>query len=87
MEYRDRIVENEDVLLDGNVLTGCTFRKCRLIFKGLAKTTLGANVFEDCTLNLESRAALTVDALRKMHNGGMRAFSDSVIRHVRSDRP
>jgi hypothetical protein len=47
MEYRDKTFENRDVLLDGNVYTGCTFRNCRLLIRGEQGGTLGVARFKE----------------------------------------
>lgn len=32
-EYRDKVFENQEVRLDGNSFSGCTFRRCVMLFR------------------------------------------------------
>jgi len=34
MDFRDQTIEDQEIELDGNVFTGCTFRRCRFRLSG-----------------------------------------------------
>jgi hypothetical protein len=79
MEIRDQIIENQDVLLDGNTFTGCTFRNCRLIFRATAPIQLSANHFkENVQWFLDGPAGMTLKFLASMYHGGGEGGRDLV---------
>lgn len=87
MEFRDRDFNGEEVTLDGNTFTGCTFRNCRVVFRATAPCTLNANVFkENVQWTLDGPAALTLQFLRAMYHGmgsGGRDLVEHTIEQVR----
>jgi hypothetical protein len=70
MEYRDQIFENEDVLLDGNTFTGCTFRNCNLLFNAIAPGRFSANRVYNCPYVFGGPADLMLQFLSAIFNGG-----------------
>lgn len=71
MKFHDQTFEQQNVDLDDNVYTGCTFRGCKIIFRGTGDDfQLRANHFDGCTFELQGPAAKTVDFMRKLYQGG-----------------
>jgi len=87
MEYRDQTIEKQDVLLDGNTFTGCTFRNCRMIFKGMHPVMLGANHFtENVKWQFDGPAALTVQFMTALYHGageGGRNIIEKTFENIR----
>ncbi len=70
MEFRDQDFTGQEITLDGNVFTGCTFRNCRVVFRAIAPCTLTANNFgENVQWILDGPAALTVKFLTALYHG------------------
>jgi hypothetical protein len=70
MEFRDQDFTGQEVTLDGNTFTGCTFRNCRVVFKAIAPCQMSACHFkENIEWALEGPAALTIDVLTSLYHG------------------
>ena len=70
MEFRDQDFTGQEVTLDGNTFTGCTFRNCRVVSKALAPSKLSACHFkENIQWTLDGPAALTIDFLTNIYHG------------------
>jgi hypothetical protein len=68
LEFRDKDFAGQEVLLDGNTFTGCTFRSCRVIFRGEKPFTLAACRFkDDARWAFDGPAALTLQALATLY--------------------
>jgi len=67
MEHRDKTFENQEILLDGNVFTGCTFRNCRIVVRGEAGAIVGACTFENAKWVLKGPAASTLQFLSQLY--------------------
>ena len=69
MEYRDRDFSGQDVLLDGNVFTGCTFRNCRVIFRAEQSFELVACSFnDDVQWTFDGSATATINFLTALYH-------------------
>lgn len=66
----EEILENEDILLDGSRIIGCTLEDCRLIFRGSEGFTLSNNTLTRCSVHLQGAAALTVEVLESLQQSG-----------------
>jgi hypothetical protein len=66
MEFRDQTIEDQDVPLDGNVFTGCTFRRCQFIFRG-GCVVMGVCRIVDCTWKAGGAAGNTIAFLSEMY--------------------
>lgn len=86
MDYRDKTITGERVMLDGNTFTGCTFEKCRLVFKAMDVCTLGACRFIDCGWEFEGPAATALKFLTALYHGGgeaARKVVESTFENIR----
>lgn len=87
MEYRDKDFSGEDVLLDGNVFTGCTFRNCRLIFAARDVFQVGAcNFNENIKWHFDGPAALTLQFLTAIYHEageGGRELVENTFKKIR----
>lgn len=60
-----------EIRLDGYQFTDCAFHNCRFVYSGRKKFDLVGNLISsDCVLELRSRAADTVSALRSLYRLG-----------------
>lgn len=57
MKIRDRTFRNEDVELDGNEYTNCSFSRCRMIFRGTAVPGFHSCGFDELLWKFEDAAA------------------------------
>lgn len=87
MQFRDQDFTGQDVALDGNTFTGCTFRDCRMIFRAESPVTLGANHFkENVKWVFDGPAMLTIDFLRGLYHGlgeGGRKLIEQTFQDIR----
>jgi hypothetical protein len=69
MEFRDKDLSGQDVPLDGNIFTGCTFRNCRVIFRAEAPFSLVECRFEeDVDWLFGGLAPATIEFLTAMYH-------------------
>jgi len=77
--------DNESIVIDGNRYSQCTFKSCKLIYRGG-----DIPIFEGCKLDFcqwiwEDAALRTIGFLRGVHSGlgpgGLRVVDD-VLKHV-----
>lgn len=66
----EEILADEDILLDGSRIIGCTLEDCRLIFRGSEGFTLSNNTLNRCSVYLQGAAALTVEVLEGLQRSG-----------------
>lgn len=89
-EFRDRTFEDERIYVEGQTFTGCTFRRCRFVFTGVALTHhMTANTIEGFSVEFEGPALNTVGFLQGLYatGGEERAFVEDVIDAIQSGRP
>ena len=69
MEFRDQPIEDQDVdYVDGNVFTGCTFRRCRFVFRGTDSVVISVCRLVDCTWKAGGPAGNTIKFLSEMYS-------------------
>jgi hypothetical protein len=69
MEHRDKDFVDQDVHLDNNTFTGCTFRNCRLIYSGEGAVELSVcNFDEESQWLLGGAAVRTLDYLTMLYH-------------------
>lgn len=76
----EEVLENEDILLDGAKIIGCTLENCRLVFRGSEGFTLSHNRLNQCSVYLQGAAALTVEVLEGLQQSG---FTFNINRNPR----
>ena len=87
MNFRGRTFQNEDVTLDGNSFENCTFRNCRVIFRGSAATNLVGNQFgEGVNWVFDGPAALTIAFLSALYRGGAKELVEQTLENIRRGR-
>jgi hypothetical protein len=83
-EYRDELIEGQDVLLDGRAFTGCTLRDCRMIVKGMRPAKLSGCTFHNVRWVLDGPAAQTIEFLAALYHdagaGGRQLVEDTFDR-------
>jgi hypothetical protein len=88
MEYRDADISGEDVLLDGNVFSGCTFHDCGIVYQASAPFSLTACSFkENVEWRFDGAAASTLQFLALLYNEageGGRNLVEETFEHIRS---
>jgi hypothetical protein len=90
MEYRDADISGEDVLLDGNVFSGCTFHDCRIVYEATAPFSLTACSFkENVEWAFSGAASLTLQFLALLYNEAGEAgrnLVEEAFKQIRSGR-
>lgn len=64
MKIRNQEFNADEVELDGNSFEGCTFRKCKMQYRGKARVDLSECVFENVEWSFLDEAQLTASFLR-----------------------
>lgn len=90
MEYRDKDFNEQEILLDGNTFTGCTFRNCRITYLGEGGFKLEACHFkEGMRWYFDRSAAATLNflamAYHSMGEGG-RELVEKTFEDIRRPR-
>lgn len=70
MKFTNQTFQNQDVLLDGNEFTGCTFDKCRITFLGIAGHSLSDMKITNCSWHFSGPAANTVNFMTALYAQG-----------------
>jgi hypothetical protein len=90
MEFRDKDFNGEEVTLDDNTFTGCTFRNCTVIYRGSSKLHVSGNRFlENVKWKLDGPAAATVQFLAAVYNGmgeGGRDLVENTFKQIRGGK-
>lgn len=87
MDFRDKDFDGEDLQLDGNRFTGCTFRRCRLEFRGTTGVNIVACTFgENNTWALNGAAGTTCNYLSMMYRAGGQAIVEGIFTAIREGR-
>lgn len=90
MDFRDKDFDRKRILLDGNVFSGCTFRNCRLLYRGHAPPKFSAcNFKQNVKWVLDGQAADTIKFLTKLnHSTGEsgRKAVEQVFKKIRGTR-
>lgn len=90
MDYRDRTFENQDVLLDGNVFTACTFRNVTFVYGGGEMPHMTENHIDQFRVRFTDAAERTVQMLMGFQHGmgapGARVV-DEFVANIRRGRP
>lgn len=88
--YENQTFEDEVIQLDGNQYVGCTFRRCRLQFGGLADTTLSNNAFHECSWLFTDAAERALNFMANLYHGageGGREMIDQTFENIHQRRP
>jgi transcriptional regulator with XRE-family HTH domain len=70
MKITNQEFVNDDVEIDGNSFEGCTFRKCKMIFRARAGVSMSQCGFFDVEWVFLDSAQLTASFLRVLTDGG-----------------
>ena len=71
MEYKNRVFDEEIVVLDGNRYEKCTFTRCKIKFLGHAPVYMHTCKFDEgCEHILDGPAGLTVNFLAAVYSAG-----------------
>ena len=81
--FQSQTFRNESVELSGNRFHGCTFEKCKLIYRGDISPTFKDNQFIDSVFEFADAAMRTIYFLSRMYhagNGGREVVEDAFER-------
>ena len=68
-KHVDKQFNGGEVVLDGEQFSGCTFTRCRIIYRASTPATVAGNTFEACGYEFEGPAANTIHFLRDLYHG------------------
>jgi hypothetical protein len=88
MRFEANTFLDQPITLDDNEFIRCTFIRCEIIYKGLLPVTLENNRFDACNWRFEGSAALTVDFMTALYQGGGggQQLIEATIQQIRSGR-
>ena len=70
MNIENQTFANERITLDSNSYTGCTFRKCVLVYSGVSEMSLTSCRFEDVEWEFTGPAARVLSFLHATYQNG-----------------
>jgi len=70
MEYHNRFFRDESIDLSDNRFHGCTFEKCRLVYRGDRSPTFQDNHFVDSVFVFADAAIRTIYFLSNIYHAG-----------------
>lgn len=86
-EYRDQTFEFDEVTLDGNTFTGCTFKNSVLVYGASGPLNFAANTVDvDVGFHFEKHAQWTLEFLQGIYRSGEggKKFVEAVFDAIRS---
>lgn len=83
--HTDESFLNQTVHLDGNRYIRCAFEGCQLIFSGTQPTALEHCDLQHSNFGFVGAAALTVDFLTKMYEGGFPSVVETIFDNIRGN--
>lgn len=70
MQIKNYTFDSESVLMDYHLFTGCTFRRCRLVYCGYSPVQFEGCRFDDCRWEFSGPAAATLHLLSSFNHAG-----------------
>jgi len=86
MNFQNQQFSEVNVELDFNSFVGCTFSKCKLIYRGLSPVTLKDNNLNDCTYKFDGPAAQAVAFLRDLYASGASQIVEHTLDYIRGNK-
>ena len=86
MQVTNQTIAEKPEIIDGNQYDGCTFDRCKVIYRGGALPSIENCSFNDCTWHFEESAERTLVFLRMLYHGmgeGGAALVDSALNQIR----
>jgi hypothetical protein len=90
IKVTDQTIENQVVILDGYHYHRCTFKRCQLIFCGMAPHNIeGCNLSPETGFGFNGPAQNTLNFLSSMHRSGPagKALVETVFQSIRNGLP
>lgn len=85
MNFKDQVLKNSEVELDGNHYIRCTFRNAKLVFRGKALPTFDNCLFDNIKFALRDGADQTAAFLFTINHLGFGEGVQNLIKGVRGD--
>jgi hypothetical protein len=69
MQFTAQTLADTEAVMDGNVYLGCTFERCKMIYRGGGIPHIADCRFEECTWQFEEAAERTILFMKLLYHG------------------
>lgn len=69
MKITDQTIADTEQIIDGNEYAGCTFQRCKMVYRGGGIPTISDCRFEDCAWQFEEAAERTLLFMKLLYHG------------------
>jgi len=87
MRYTKKAFRDEAVELDGNAFAGCTFQRCKLIYRGGLIPHFDTCSFDTSPFMFEEGAGNTLGFLRELYHAGLHQNVEDLFDNIRQHPP
>lgn len=84
MRFNEGLFENQQIDLDNNAYIGCTFTRCKIIYRGADFVELRGNHFYWCQWHFEGPAAATLALLHTLYHDCGQDIVEQTFASIRS---
>lgn len=84
MILKNEIFKDQDIVLDGNTFTECTFTNCRLSYSGVLPVSMVSNRFDNCKWGFLGPAAATLNFMTALYHGGGKEIIEATFSNIRA---
>ena len=84
MKFENQTIENQEVFADGNQFFKVKFRKCTIVFMGVAPMSFDSCEFFSSPIHFGGSAGNTLQVLQVMHasGGGFKDLVEKVCKEI-----
>jgi hypothetical protein len=68
VRFNEGLFQNQQIDLDNNAYFGCTFTRCRIVYRGADYVELRSNTFRDCDWHFDGPAGATLALLWQLYH-------------------
>lgn len=85
MKYQKQIINDQQVLLDGNEFRECKFVNCHILYAGIMPPVLINNEFDTCTFGFTGPAQNLINFMSAMYQGnpGFQKLAENMFDAIR----
>ena len=88
MKFKNHTFEGQNVLLDGNEFIDCTFKNCKIEYRGFAGFNLESNSVTNCSWIMGNPAANAINYLAALYaqGGDARKLVEGTFENIRTGK-
>lgn len=86
MRHKNQSFKNSAVELDDNQFFGCTFQKCKLIYRGGKPPSIADCSFTEISIAFEDYAQNTLVFMTALYHGGFSEIIEATFNNIRGNK-